>query len=47
LALLISVSVNPDMPFLLVQEKYTHFIRRIHPRIHPPKHGCTWMQLDA
>jgi hypothetical protein len=29
------------------QEKYTHFKNRIHPKVHPPKHGCTWMHLDA
>jgi hypothetical protein len=39
---------GPDMPFRPVQEKkYTHSKNRIHPKIHPPKHGCTWMQKDA
>ena len=34
-------------PFLLAEEKYTHFKNRIRPKVHPSEHSCTWIHLDA
>jgi len=35
------------MPFLPRSRKYTHSNNGIHPKVHPPERGCTWMHLDA